>query len=166
MDELFFLPRTPIAMPRAYWLEDTLSSQIAVIEPSKYQFERVLQAFRQRRESAFDMEILNDLYAQDCIIIPHRQYDLLTGEFRKTEHQRYLGSTTEQWDAEKVLKEAKYVHFSDWPYPKPWKSESEVERLRLQPKCYKSQPGKQDCTDRMIWNEIYREFRERRRVRT
>ncbi|KAG9516576.1 nucleotide-diphospho-sugar transferase, partial [Aureobasidium melanogenum] len=78
MDELFFLPRTPIAMPRAYWLVDTLSSQIAVIEPSKYQFERILQAFRQRRESAFDMEILNDLYAQDCVIIPHRHYDLLT----------------------------------------------------------------------------------------
>jgi alpha-N-acetylglucosamine transferase len=166
MDELFFLPRTPIAMPRAYWLEDTLSSQIAVIEPSKYQFERILQAFRQRRESAFDMEILNDLYAQDCIIIPHRHYDLLTGEFRKTEHHRYLGSTTEQWDAERVLEEAKYVHFSDWPYPKPWKPESEVERLKLQPKCYESQPGKQDCTDRMIWNEIYREFRERRRVST
>jgi hypothetical protein len=46
MDELFFLPRVPIAMPRTYWLEDTLSSQIAVEEPSGYQFERILQAFR------------------------------------------------------------------------------------------------------------------------
>jgi hypothetical protein len=82
------------------------------------------------------------------------------------EHHRYLGSTTEQWDAEKALEEAKYVHFSDWPYPKPWKPESEVERLRLQPKCYESRSGKQDCTDHMIWNEIYRGFRGRRRVST
>jgi hypothetical protein len=112
MDELFFLPRTTIVMLCAYWLMgNALSSQIAVVEPSKYQFERILQAFRQRRESAFDMEILNDLYAQDCINLPHRRYDLLTSEFRNTEHHRYLGSTAEEWDAEKVLEEAKYVHF-------------------------------------------------------
>jgi hypothetical protein len=112
MDELFFLPRTTIVMLCAYWLvEDALSSQIAVTEPSKYQYERILQAFRQRRKSVFDMGTLNDLYAQDCIILPHRYYDLLTSEFRNTEHYRYLGSTTEKWDAEKVLEEAKYVHF-------------------------------------------------------
>jgi hypothetical protein len=46
MDELFFLRPTPIAMPRTYWLEDTVSSQIAVEEPCGYQFEWILQAFR------------------------------------------------------------------------------------------------------------------------
>jgi hypothetical protein len=46
MDELFFLPRTTIVMLCAYWLMgDALSSQIAVIEPFKYKFERILQAF-------------------------------------------------------------------------------------------------------------------------
>ncbi|KAG9512321.1 nucleotide-diphospho-sugar transferase, partial [Aureobasidium melanogenum] len=88
MDELFLLPRAPIAMPRAYWLEEGLSSQIAVIEPSEYQFERTLQAFRRRQESDFDMEIVNDLYARDCVIIPQRTYDLLKGEFRKKDHHR------------------------------------------------------------------------------
>ncbi|KEQ57827.1 nucleotide-diphospho-sugar transferase [Aureobasidium melanogenum CBS 110374] len=150
MDELFLLPRASIAMPRAYWLEEGLSSQIAVIEPSKYQFERILQAFRRRQESDFDMETSNDLYARDCVIIPHRMYDLLTGEFRKKDHHR----------------EAKYVHFSDWPYPKPWVPNSEVKRLELQPDCDGAETGERDCSDRRIWNKIYREYRERRQVST
>jgi hypothetical protein len=29
-----------------------------------------------------DMEIVNNLYGKCCLILPHRQYDLLTGEFR------------------------------------------------------------------------------------
>lgn len=122
-------------MPRAYWLEEGLSYQIAVIEPSEYQFERILRAFRRRQESNFDMEIVNDLYARDCIIIHYRTYDLLTGEFRKKDHHRYLGSTVEKWDAKKILAKAKYVHFFDWPYPKSWLPNSKVKRLELQPDC-------------------------------
>ena len=150
MDELFFLPRVPIAMPRAYWLEEGLSSQIAVIEPSEYQFERILRAFRRRQESDFDMEIVNGLYARACIIIPHRTYDLLTGKLRKKDHHRYLGSTTEKWDAKRILAEAKYVHFSDWPYPKPWVSDSEVKRLELQPDCDGAESGERNCSERRI----------------
>jgi hypothetical protein len=63
MDELYLLARTPIAMARACPLEDTLSSQIAAIEPFKNQFSWTLQALRQRQESNFDVEIVNDLHA-------------------------------------------------------------------------------------------------------
>jgi hypothetical protein len=63
MDELYLLARTPIAMARACSLEDTLSSQTAAIEPFKNQFSWTLQALRQRRESNFDVEIVNDLHA-------------------------------------------------------------------------------------------------------
>ena len=156
MDELFLLPRVPIAMPRAYWLEEGLSSQIAVIEPSEYQFERILQAFRPRQESDFDMEMVNDLYARDCVIITHRTYDLLTGESRKKDHHKYLGSTAEKRDAKKILAEAKYVHFSYWPYPKSWVPNSEVKRLELQPDCDGADSGERDCSNRRIWNETYR----------
>ncbi|KAG9963687.1 glycosyltransferase family 8 protein, partial [Aureobasidium melanogenum] len=163
MDELFFLPKVPVAMPRAYWLEDTLSSQLVVIEPSKQEFERILHAFEHRENTDFDMEIVNNLYGRDCLILPHRPYDLLTGEFRSKEHHKYLGSTTEVWNPRQVLKEAKFLHFSDWPYPKPWITGAESVRLEIQPACHNTTSGEDDCTDREIWNEIYTEFKERRK---
>jgi hypothetical protein len=63
MNELYLLARTPIAMARACSLEDTQSSQTAAIEPFKNQFSWTLQALRQRQESNFDVEIVNDLHA-------------------------------------------------------------------------------------------------------
>ncbi|KAI4730380.1 nucleotide-diphospho-sugar transferase [Aureobasidium sp. EXF-10728] len=162
MDELFFLPKVPVAMPRAYWLDNTLSSQLVVIEPSKQEFERILYAFEHRNSTDFDMEIVNNLYGQDCLILPHRRYDLLTGEFRSKDHHKYLGSTTEVWDPRRVLQEAKFLHFSDWPYPKPWIAGAESVRLEVQPACHNNTSGEHDCSDREVWNEIYVEFRERR----
>ena len=129
MDELFFLPRVPVAMPRAYWLNNTLSSQLVVIQPSKQEFERILYAFEHRQNTDFDMEIVNNLYGRDCLILPHRRYDLLSGEFRGTKHQNYLGSTTEVWNPRQV-----------------------------------TASGEDDCSDRDVWNEIYREFKDRRQV--
>ncbi|THW72422.1 nucleotide-diphospho-sugar transferase [Aureobasidium pullulans] len=113
MDELFFLPRVPVAMPRAYWLDNTLSSQSIVIEPSQREFKRILDAFDHRQETDFDMEIVNNLYGRDCLILPHRDYDLLTGEFRSSDHHKYLGSKTEVWEPHSILRAAKFLHFSD-----------------------------------------------------
>ncbi|TIA83223.1 nucleotide-diphospho-sugar transferase [Aureobasidium pullulans] len=162
MDELFFLPRVPVAMPRAYWLNNTLSSQLVVIQPSKQEFERILYAFEHRQNTDFDMEIVNNLYGRDCLILPHRRYDLLSGEFRGTKHQNYLGSTTEVWNPRQVLQEAKFLHFSDWPYPKPWIAGDESIRIDIQPACHVTASGEDDCSDRDVWNEIYREFKDRR----
>ena len=164
MDELFFLPQASVAMPRAYWLDNTLSSQLIVIQPSATEFERIQYAFEHRNTTDFDMEIMNDLYGRDCLILPHRRYDLVTGEFRNEEHHKYLGSTTEEWDPRSVLQEAKFLHFSDWPYPKPWIAGSETTRLQIQPACRNTTSGDSDCSDREIWNEFYREFRDRREV--
>jgi hypothetical protein len=164
MDELFFLPPAPVAMPRAYWLDNILSSQLIVIQPSEAEFKRILYAFEHRNATDFDMEIMNDLYGHDCLILPHRRYDLLTGEFRSKEHHRYLGSNTEVWEPQSILHEAKFLHFSDWPYPKPWITGSEDIRLEIQPACHDIVPGESDCSDREIWNEFYREFKDRREV--
>ena len=49
MDELFFLPTTTIAMPRAYWLlpeTRTLSSLLAVIEPSYREYTLLKEAIK------------------------------------------------------------------------------------------------------------------------
>jgi len=44
MDELFHLPSSPVAMPRAYWLDNQLSSQLLLIQPSVEEFARVKTA--------------------------------------------------------------------------------------------------------------------------
>lgn len=179
MDELFLMPSAPVAMPRAYWLDDnSLSSQLVVIEPSEFEFKRIQHAFDTRNATDFDMEIVNNLYAKDCMVIPHRKYDLLTGEFRSKNHVKYLGSEEEVWDAEKVLAEAKFLHFSDWPFPKPWLTASDEAREQVQPACQRvagslteSDPEggmesevKEDCTNRRLWNGFYADFTRRREV--
>lgn len=167
MDELFLLPRAPVAMPRAYWLENgQLSSQVVLVEPSEFEFERIVTAMNTKNESEYDMEIVNDLYAKDCLILPHRKYDLLTGEFKSESHRAYMGSDQENWDPDRVLKEAKFVHFSDWPMPKPWQSHSEVQSKEAMPPCRpasSSSAGKEDCRDQMAWKSVYQDFLDRRK---
>ncbi|KAF2726178.1 glycosyltransferase family 8 protein [Polychaeton citri CBS 116435] len=170
MDELFLMPSAPVAMPRAYWLEDTLSSQLVLVEPSQFEFKRIKDAFESRTDADYDMEIVNQLYGDDCIIIPHRKYDLLTGELRvkdrKEGHVNYLGSKEEVWDSDRILKETKFIHFSDWPYPKPWLPAQDEETSTVQPECHEVQAADgrtaTDCSDQRNWLWVYRDFRERR----
>nr|POE78639.1 glucose n-acetyltransferase 1 [Quercus suber] len=168
MDELFLLPPAPVAMPRAYWLDDhVLSSQLVLVEPSVFEFNRVLTAFENRGTNDFDMEIVNNLYADSCLIIPHRRYDLLTGEFRATEHHRYLGSKEEEWDPMKIFKEAKFLHFSDWPHPKPWINAGATATAEHEPKCtVDPRTGNEDCQNQEIWLAIYDDFHKRRKCAT
>ncbi|KAK0744688.1 nucleotide-diphospho-sugar transferase [Apiosordaria backusii] len=166
LDELFTLPASPVAMPRAYWLypdEKKLASHILLVEPSAVEFQRVLDATNEGGENEYDMEILNTLYKDSALVIPHRRYALLTQVFRweDGEHAKYLGSDREEWDPVEVLNEAKYLHFSDWPLPKPWLGVSEDLRLKLEPSC-RVRNGLETCVEREIWNGIYRDFHERR----
>ncbi|KAK5725934.1 hypothetical protein LTR15_004124 [Elasticomyces elasticus] len=165
MDELFFLPSAPVAMPRAYWLEEhtrVLSSQIVLIEPSAKEFDRILDSLQHRTSQQFDMEIVNDLYGDSCFIIPHRQYDLLTGELKPDDHSKYLGSSDETWDVQAIMNETKFVHFSDWPHPKPWLPASDEQRERAAPKCTVIRDGKLDCRNRDTWYWLYEDFLRRR----
>jgi hypothetical protein len=166
MDELFLLPPCPVAMPRAYWLEQPfLSSQIVLIQPSADEFARVKEAIDTAKGGDFDMEIVNNLYSKDCMILPHRRYDLLTGEFRsKGLHTNYIGNTYERWDPEVMLKEAKFLHFSDWPMPKPWLPADEATKTKTQPECETDSNGNEDCRARDIWLGFYSDFKQRRKV--
>ena len=49
MDSLFSMPSSPVAMPRAYWLEDTLSSQLILLEPSDAEMARILRRIEDMR---------------------------------------------------------------------------------------------------------------------
>ncbi|KAK7422794.1 N-acetylglucosaminyltransferase [Neonectria punicea] len=167
MDELFLLPPSPVAMPRAYWLlhEDppqrVLSSQLMLIQPDTVEFDRIMQKMDTVDENDYDMEIVNQLYYDSALILPHRPYDMLTAEYRQTDHAGYLGSDREEWDPVAVLREAKFIHFSDWPVPKPWIPMSSDEQRANQPNCT-TVNGKESCVEREIWNKFYTDFADTR----
>lgn len=121
MDELFLFPPGPVAMPRAYWLGSkgqSFTSGLMLIQPSKFEFGRIMDEISNAPSDMYDMEIMNKLYGDTALVVSHRPYTLVTGEFRSKSHEGYLGNAKELWDAEKILKDAKYLHFSDWPVPK------------------------------------------------
>ncbi|KAI3331781.1 glycosyltransferase family 8 protein [Xylariaceae sp. AK1471] len=164
MDELFLMPPCPVAMPRAYWLfpkNKILSSQLMLVQPSEVEFDRVMKQMEKSSYNDYDMEIVNQLYIDTAMILPHRPYDLLTGEFRGDNHQNYLGTDREEFDPVLIYNEAKYLHFSDWPVPKPWISASESTRQSMQPKCG-TKNGQEDCSARDLWNSFYSDFTQRR----
>ncbi|CBF84729.1 glucose N-acetyltransferase [Aspergillus nidulans FGSC A4] len=177
MDELFFLPHTPVAMPRAYWLlpeQKVLSSLLLVIEPSYRRYKALLDTALgiegtegENKRNKYDMELLNEFYGNSAMVLPHRQYGLVSGEFRSENHTMFLGSDDEVWDPDKVLADAKFVHFSDWPLPKPWVMWPHQILADILPKC-KVNPGslhESGCRDRDVWMKLYDDFRIKRRVR-
>ncbi|KAH7393957.1 nucleotide-diphospho-sugar transferase [Phaeosphaeria sp. MPI-PUGE-AT-0046c] len=170
LDELFLLPQTAMAMPRAYWTNSKpwpLTSMLMVIKPDLQELERLKnEMFRGGHAMLveahrYDMELVNDRFEESALILPHRPYALLTGEFRHKDHSAYLGNPDEKWDAEKVFKEAKLVHFSDWPLPKPWIMWPTEGLREMQPDCGGSREG--TCAERRIWKHLYNDFRQRRR---
>ncbi|KAG0653026.1 N-acetylglucosaminyltransferase [Hyphodiscus hymeniophilus] len=164
MDELFLLPSCPVAMPRAYWLpreEHFLSSQLILVEPSAIEFERVSKAIATAGPGEYDMEIFNNIYGDSALIIPHRRYDLLTRAFREDHRISYLGNDMEEWDPDKVLEEAKFLHFSDWPMTKPWIPDyNKMEELK--PACAEENQG---CRAQILWLQFYSDFARRRQVK-
>ncbi|KAL1901788.1 hypothetical protein Cpir12675_000297 [Ceratocystis pirilliformis] len=173
LDELFFAPPATVAAPLAYWLrpeEDVLSSQMLLIRPSTEELARVSQAIDAADDSDYDMEIINNLYRQTALILPHRPYDLLIHEFgilSNAEHARYLSNADnvpsddavlEPWDPLLAYNEAKYLHFSDWPMPKPWKRPTRAQTLTFQPKCVEKHGTMVDCTAQRLWVGFYEEF--------
>ncbi|CAG8421297.1 unnamed protein product [Penicillium salamii] len=170
MDELFLAPSSSVAMPRAYWANPTdklFTSALILIKPSEDDFTHMMEAISEANSSTtFDMEIMNQIYGDTARTIPHRPYILLSGELRSDAHSAYLGNPKEAWDAERILQEAKYVHFSDWPVPKPWIEAGKTVVEKAQPPCaFDPSTGRQDdCHTRNLWLGLYEDFRLRRKV--
>ncbi|KAK3686158.1 glycosyltransferase family 8 protein [Podospora appendiculata] len=166
MDELFLLPPCPVAMPRAYWLypqTKKLASHIMLLTPSPSTFALITARVNAADKNDYDMEILNDLFGASAMVLPHRPYALLTSEFRADDHAFYLGADAgETWDPVAVLNEAKFLHFSDWPVPKPWLGMKESVRREKEPRCVAGEGGREDCLQRDLWNGFYTEFVDRR----
>jgi hypothetical protein len=104
LDELFLLPKTPIAMPRAYWSDVPpgqwpLTSLMMLIEPNPAELRGMLDTLRHWRmdknvngSKQYDMELLNHRFGSSALVLPHRPYALLTAEFRRADHAPYLVS--------------------------------------------------------------------------
>jgi len=100
----------------------------------------------------FDMDVMNDLYKHQCLVLPN-EYDFLSGELRETNHTNYLGNRLVPWNATAELSKAYYVHFSDFPTPKPWLlSETALLANGTGPAC----PS--NCEERTLWLSLYRTF--------
>ncbi|KAL8715452.1 MAG: hypothetical protein Q9220_000786 [cf. Caloplaca sp. 1 TL-2023] len=163
LDDLFFLPSTPVAMTREYWNlpeKKTLSPRFMVIQPSQAEFERLSTATREdmRPEGEYDTEILNRFYGDSAMVLPHQAYGLLSSEFRTEDHREYLGNTYDPWDPEKALQDASVVHFVDEPFPKPWVMWPHVLFAEKHPQC-----KAEDCRDKETWLSLYDDFRKRRK---
>ena len=81
MDELLFMESARIAMRRAHWLgfqDRVLGYQLLLLQPSNYEFDRVMEATENVGENDYDMDILTTLYQESATVLPHRPYDLLT----------------------------------------------------------------------------------------
>ncbi|KAH8695268.1 alphaN-acetylglucosamine transferase [Talaromyces proteolyticus] len=179
LDELFFLPSAPVAMPRAYWdysNNHQLTSLMLLVEPSYIEYKSMMdkvqaveagQLSKDQNEghALYDMELLNDRFGNSALILPHRQYGLVTGEFRTKDHRNFLGNDYETWNPDKVLSEAKLVHFSDWPLPKPWIMWPQKLLAEILPKCDNNPgtPQESGCRDREVWKQLYETFRLTRR---
>jgi alpha-N-acetylglucosamine transferase len=166
MDELFFLPPAPVALPRAYWLsKPTLGSYFMLIQPSTEIFRKIQSAIQEWAGfGIYDMEIVTRLFGDTCMRLPHRPYALLSGEFKSSDHSSYMGEN-QNWNGTKVINETKMIHFSDHPLTKPWEA-TWTEMQQAGPRCIDPVTGslQEKCDDREAWFSLYNEFRERRKV--
>lgn len=181
LDELFLLPATPIAMPRAYWAEGPaserpLTSLLMLIEPNPLELRNFIDilmswklqpGFQSGRN--YDMDLLNHRFGASAMVLPHRKYALLSAEFRNKDHSAYLGTingprarhSKYDWNPDKIINEASLVHFSDWPLPKPWIMWPHEGLAEMQPDCDGDKSG--SCAERDIWKGLYTNFRKKRK---
>lgn len=167
LDSLFLLPSAPLAMPYVYWGFPTgwaFSSQLLLLTPSSTTFTQIQTAIQTAKPDEYDMDILNLLFKNKILKIPQRPYNLLSGEFRRSSHAAYLSSRSKKWDPDHILSEAHFLHFSDWPIPKPWMVAPKELMNKHMPRCRKSEWfGVTDCRDRAVWLKLYWDFAVRRK---
>jgi hypothetical protein len=187
LDDLFMLPPTPIAMPRdVIGSQDgqlRLSTQLMVLVPDAAETKAMwetLQTWRLDPWTAeegddaatvsasqhYDIELINDRFGASAMVLPHRPFLMQSSEFRMHDHTAYMGhhkapETAVKWDAYRQLKEAKLIHFDDWPLPKPWVMWPIDGLAEIQPDCDGAHGG--TCLERELWKGLYDDFRLRRK---
>ncbi|CUM62701.1 uncharacterized protein PRCAT00000257001 [Priceomyces carsonii] len=181
------------------------ANHVMVLSPSKETFKQIKKYIynpllwlltnrsKLRKVSDFDMEIMNrfidDKFKQHSDfkvgILPHKNYGVLTGEFREFWHARFIAEpqylpyskrkTNDNWYPLKTLSKIRSVHFSDAPIPKPWEFEDNYDHYNIfkiycfdssfnEEEYKRSYPSEwkprltDDCASVQIWNWIREEF--------
>ncbi|KAF2174004.1 glycosyltransferase family 8 protein [Zasmidium cellare ATCC 36951] len=180
MDDLFLAPSAAVAMPRAYWSDTKpsewpLTSLLMLIEPNPLEMKNFIDILMSWKLKPgfqigrnYDMDLLNHRFGASAMVLPHRAYAMLSAEFRQKDHSAYLGTINGPrermskltWDPDHAYQEAKLIHFSDWPLPKPWIMWPHEGLAEMQPDCDGSKLG---CREREIWKGLYSDFRKRRK---
>jgi len=167
MDELFFMPPTPLAMPYVYWRKPAgwrFSNQIMVIQPSSADFLEIEKIVKKADRHETDMDIVRTLYNNTLTRLPQRPYHILSEEFRlgDNEHSKYLGASEEKWDAGQMLRQTKLVHFFDPPIPEPWIA-TKTTWEKYMPRCIPAAYRRFNCGNRDAWIKFYTEYENRRK---
>ena len=166
MDALFLAPKAKVGMVRKYegFPENReLMSGFVLLEPEEVAFQRLMV---EARKAAKRMEALNQLYRDSAMVLSHRTFGLSTQEFRAKDHTKFLGNDLEEWDPERIMRDASFIRFEDEPLPKPWILWPHELIDKILPRCKVGQLGDDDCRDKKIWTDLYDDFRMRRRVCT
>ncbi|PBP24951.1 glucose N-acetyltransferase [Diplocarpon rosae] len=167
LDSVFLLPKAPLAMPWVFWGEPVgwaFSNQMMLITPSLAEFAKIEAEIKTADPDEYDLTLVERLYMHQTLKIPQRPYHLMTGELRRTDHSKYLGSSGKQWDPEEALRSSKLLHFSDWPIPRPWASANQTMLNKYMPKCLKSEWfGATNCENRVLWMQIYSDYAAKRK---
>jgi len=129
-----------------------------LLQPSIEEFQRVSVAIEAASQGTYDMDIINSVYGDSCAVLPHRDYSILTGEFRRSTHSGFLRpypkakdlqplpeinptfvpqvvEPSDVWDPDAYFHSTKYIHFSDSPFPKPWITPGQKIK-KYAPPCY------------------------------
>lgn len=178
LDELFSLPLAPIALTQQYWSDRPrdqwpLSTQLMVIQPNAAETKNLWDRLQKWRldpyllpSQHYDIDLINDRFAGSAMILPHKNYLLQSNEFRMHDHSAYMGTfnapeNAVKWDPFRAVKEAKLIHFDDWPVPKPWIMWPNEALVEFQPDCGGAHTG--TCGDREMWKSLYDDFRHKRK---
>lgn len=192
LDELFLLPKTPIAMPRAYWSSSSsltssdpsskitnnhyrihLSPRLILLEPSRETYNLVTSLGKpdQKQPVASDSALYTSLFAPSALILPHQVYMFPVSELRTSDHSPFFGSfpssslttTTPTWDIESILSSAAVIHFLDNPFPKPWIMWPREMLAEEMPICEGEDGKREACQNKERWFGLYDDFRKRRK---
>ncbi|KAL0930669.1 alphan-acetylglucosamine transferase [Colletotrichum truncatum] len=172
LDLYFSLPKAPVAVPRAYWLNEkgtpaadqVLSSHVMLLQPDEHLHATLVA--KSLSSGKLDMDLVNLMLKDSASILPHRRLALLTGEFRSKDHEKYLAPDSDAWDPVAEVSNAHLVHFSDWPLPKPWVPHTKEQWAAALPECDEGEedrPGRPRCADRLMWTRFYEDYADDRK---
>ncbi|ODQ80790.1 glycosyltransferase family 8 protein [Babjeviella inositovora NRRL Y-12698] len=205
-DEIKILTESPHLYdslpPIRHHAQFVFGSHFMVVKPNMKIYKALINAIWWKKAHEYDMDIINKVFNPSklaarklqykTLVLPQQVYGGLTGEFRMDDHSVFMADAPDlpaamvkgtkgywtQWNAFGALDKLKLVHFSDFPYPKPWfhlhpKSENHQYRIECE-ELIKYVEGMdkivhkpriiEDCDAVEAWKGFYEEYADRMEV--